>query len=93
MKERIIVSHADGSVDIHDDAERPSLEEMQAFVGGFVQMLGTGVQTQYFGNEEGRYSCEENKYAQELLAAHDILERRELFGTIVILSGDKVLWD
>jgi Domain of unknown function (DUF3846) len=69
-------------------SERPTLEEAQAFVGGYVEKVPNLVPTtdQVFANEDGiRLSLPVNRHASILIGY-------ELRGNVLILFG-KARWD
>lgn len=76
-------------------AKRPTLEEAQAMVGGYVELLWLDKQTQMLVNEEGAYddSLYPNPLATRLAEKAGICVMKcGIRGDALILTGD-ALWD
>ena len=76
-------------------SERPTLEEAQAMVGGYVELLWLDQKTQMLINEEGAYddSLFPNPMATRMAKKAGYLTMKcGIRGDAVILTGD-ALWD
>lgn len=73
--------------------KEPSLKEMQAFVGGYIQMIMLGDDKMMIIDEEGKFKGKaENVTATDLAHEHNaIFETDYIAGDVMVLSGEAML--